>query len=185
MAPRPVERRPLHDLAPETLARFEAQWMPEPNSGCWLWLGAVQKRGYGNVRIIRRGYLAHRVAWSIHRGPIPTGMWVLHRCDNPSCVNPDHLFLGNHAANMADMAAKGRHWSKTNPEKVLRGDAHPARINRHLRPRGERHGRAKLTAAKAAAIRVDPRSGRAIGVEYGVSSTTVFDIKNGKRWPNV
>lgn len=83
--------------------------MPEPNSGCHLWTGTVCKHGYG--RIYRKGaspVLVHRVAWERVHGPIPAGLKVCHRCDTPSCVNPDHLFLGTQRDNLRDMYAKGR-----------------------------------------------------------------------------
>jgi hypothetical protein len=91
--------------------RFASKVSPEPTSGCWLWDGQVDLNGY--ARISRgppwtRITFGHRVAWELHRGPIPTGLSVLHRCDVPGCVNPDHLFLGTQADNMADMNAKGR-----------------------------------------------------------------------------
>jgi hypothetical protein len=109
-------------------------------------------------------------------------MWVLHRCDNPPCVNPDHLFLGDHTTNMRDMVAKGRHMSKTKPHLYVRGDMHHARLKPHLVVRGERHGCAKLTAAQAAAIYGDQRLARIVAAEYGVSDTTIYDIRKGKRW---
>lgn len=82
---------------------------------CWLWTGARQG-GYGEMSAGRRGeqpLRAHRVSWEIHNGPIPSGMFVLHNCadgDNPLCVNPEHLFLGDAKANAQDMTSKGRHW---------------------------------------------------------------------------
>ena len=102
--------------------RFDAKWIPEPMSGCWLWTGAVLSAGYGLMRGRRPGnILAHRVSWELAHGPIPEDQYVLHRCDVPSCVNPNHLFLGTQKDNMADCVKKGRIMS------------------------GERHGRAKLT----------------------------------------
>lgn len=79
------------------------------SDGCWLWTAARGPRGYGIVGIVgSTTRLAHRVSWALTHGPIPAGLHVLHRCDNPPCCNPDHLFLGTHAENMQDMAAKGR-----------------------------------------------------------------------------
>lgn len=78
---------------------------------CWLWTGKTSGQGYGRVRVPASGYvLAHRFSWQLHNGnnPIPDGLLVLHKCDNPPCVNPKHLFLGTHADNMRDMIAKNR-----------------------------------------------------------------------------
>ena len=77
-------------------------------SGCWEWTGSKFKSGYGQVRIKRKLARAHRIAWELVNGPIPKGMCVLHRCDNPPCVNPDHLFLGTQSENMQDMVEKDR-----------------------------------------------------------------------------
>lgn len=98
--------------------RIEAHSIPEPNSGCWLWLGSVDRQGYGRMSInnaerretgLPASQLAHRMSWLCHRGPIvPASLLVLHRCDNPACVNPDHLWLGTHIDNAHDCIAKGR-----------------------------------------------------------------------------
>jgi hypothetical protein len=94
------------------LERFMAKVSPEPTSGCWLWTGALGMDGYG-IRVHlhgeeRKPRRAHRASWEIFRGPIPDGLWVLHRCDNPPCVNPDHLFLGTQTDNIRDAVRKGR-----------------------------------------------------------------------------
>jgi hypothetical protein len=90
--------------------RFEEKIHIEPNCGCWLWTAGVCKKGYGTFELPRHtGSIgAHRLSWQLHRGPIPEGMHVLHRCDIPSCVNPAHLWLGTNADNVADRVKKRR-----------------------------------------------------------------------------
>lgn len=85
----------------------------EKTDGCWAWKGYTQEGRYGHFMVTpghRQG--AHRVAWQIAYGAIPDGLHVCHRCDNPSCVRPDHLFLGTHRDNMRDMVARGRNRRK-------------------------------------------------------------------------
>lgn len=90
--------------------RFWENVCPEPNSGCFLWMGSVIKQGYGRIRRENcgPGLTAHRASWEIHYGAIPEGMCVLHKCDTPSCVRPEHLFLGTNKDNTQDCIAKGR-----------------------------------------------------------------------------
>lgn len=87
--------------------------MPEPMSGCWLWAGYRNACGYGAVRVGRSVMLAHRVAWELSGRELPefngfTISSICHRCDNPACVNPEHLFLGSFSDNLSDASRKGR-----------------------------------------------------------------------------
>ncbi len=131
--------------------------------GCWPWLGSRLPRGYGTYK---RNAKAHRIAFEWAYGPIPKGFDVCHKCDNPPCVNPAHLFAGTKAQNNADMIAKGR-------AKYVSGES---------------HGRHKLTAAQVAEIRAMYRKDvRGFGQQmlakrFNVSSTTIRNIIIGKLW---
>jgi hypothetical protein len=87
---------------------FEDCYRVSKKTGCWLWERAVKGEGYGHKWYDGKLQSAHRISWQIHRGPIPDGLWVLHRCDVMLCVNPDHLFLGTHQDNVDDKHRKGR-----------------------------------------------------------------------------
>ena len=94
-------------MAMNLMDRFESKYIPEPNSGCFLWTGARHRQGYGQIVIDRKTILAHRLSWEIYCGSIPDGMNVLHQCDNCGCVYTSHLFLGTQSYNMADCGRKG------------------------------------------------------------------------------
>jgi len=109
-------------VAPTTAPLEDRFWAKviKNDDGCWGWTGGTAKFGYGSIRDWKDGnrlWLAHRLSWTLHNGAIPQGMAVLHRCDNPPCNRPDHLFLGTKADNVADMIAKGRerHIGNANP----------------------------------------------------------------------
>lgn len=108
----------------------------EKKDGCWNWTATVSRNGgYGMFYLAGKMRIASRVSWELHSGEIPNGLCVLHRCDNPKCVNPNHLFLGTHKDNSIDMIKKGR-------GTIL-----------SLRFQGETHPRAKLTNAEVKRIR--------------------------------
>jgi hypothetical protein len=152
-------------ISDEVRERFSQYVLPEPNSGCWLWTGGLYRSGYGQFSIARcRPRPAHRVSWALHHGCQPP-IFVCHHCDVRLCVNPDHLFLGDHADNMQDMVDKGRH--RTNPQ------------------RGESNINSKLTEADIRAIRSDIRGDRAVARDYGVRHSLIWAIKQGKTWKHV
>lgn len=153
--------------------RFHAKYIPEPNSGCWLWDAAVSTGGYGRIGDGSSKVLqAHRVAYEIHRGPIPPGLNVCHRCDVPLCVNPEHLFLGTQRENLDDMTRKGR--------------ASRAGLRVQI---GERHSRSKVTADQVRAIRHAYDTGLSnqteLGATYGMTPAGIGYIVRRKHWRHV
>jgi hypothetical protein len=152
-----------------------------PESECLIWQGARDKDGYGVIQIDGRQEKVHRTVWFIAHGPIPKGLVVRHAvCDNPPCARLDHLALGTHVDNMADMVARGR----TN---AVRGDAHYTRRRPDLRPYGEVNGSAKVTDEQVGAIREMYATGqfRQIDVAraFGISQIQVSRIVRGEsRW---
>lgn len=136
---------------------------------CWEWMAGLDTRGYGQIQVGGRGgsRLAHRVAYELHKG-LPVGSlrsdeYVCHNCDNPRCVNPTHLWLGDHQANQDDCTRKGR--------RVL-----PPPMS------GEAHPNAKLTEEQAIAIFLDPTPVGLIARRHGVTVSCVEDIKARRTW---
>ena len=150
------------------IEKWERRIKVDPNTGCHLWLRYRTPLGYGQTRVGgRSGYniLAHRLAWVRMHGGIPKGMGVLHKCDNPSCVNVEHLFIGTQADNMHDMSVKNR-WGVRN---LPRGKDHP-------------RGTAKLTENQILAIREDRRHQIEIAAAYGITQSNVSRIRTKNTW---
>lgn len=146
--------------------------------------------GYGNRWMPSEGraVYAHRWAWQQANGPIPAGLLVCHHCDNPPCINVEHLFLGTIRDNSADMVAKGRQPRGESasmnryPESRPRGLSNGAHTKPERRCRGESHGRAKLTIEQAVAIRYSSTPARVLAEVYGVIPETIYSIRSGRTW---
>lgn len=143
-------------------SRLAGRWEPEPNTGCWLWIGSVinRRRGvrgsYGVIRLSpSTALLAHRASYMVHVGPVPASACVMHVCDTPPCVNPDHLRLGTVADNNADMAHKLR------------------------------HGQARLTPDIVREVRASDEPHTVLARRYGVSPRAITFCRNGITWRHV
>lgn len=139
-------------------------------AGCWEWTGRVLPgpRGYGSMKVVdrprnQREQLVHRLMWIEVNGPIPDGLFVLHRCDNPPCCNPDHLFLGTKQDNAVDALKKDRLYI----------------------PVGEANGNAKLTADAVREIRTSTDSPNQAAARYGVSPALVYAVRQRRIWRHI
>lgn len=149
-------------LARNPLESFEEKIWREPNSGCHLWTARCDKKGYGWFKTrISSERLAHRFSYLFYRGGIPPTMHVLHKCDTPGCVRPEHLFLGTNDDNCRDKVSKGR------------------------QAKGESHSSAKLTSDDIIAIRADMRPCKIIASQYGIDLSSIYSIRRGRVWKHV
>ena len=160
------------ELNEEFIERFWAKVNKKSDDECWEWTASGSNKGYGRIRVKGKMYKAHRVSWTIHQGEIPEhnsyhGMCVCHKCDNPSCVNPAHLFLGTNKENAEDRKRKER------------GEAFP----------GEKNGSHKLTEKQVVEIREKyiPYKYilRQLAEEYGVHLTEIHHIVKYKKWKHI
>lgn len=167
--------------------RFVAEYLVDPDRfwsnidtsagehGCWPWTGCRDTRGYGrfHVGVTRNSsMLAHRIAYGITHGTLPEA--VCHKCDNPSCCNPTHLFGGTRAMNNHDMCDKRRHWAHVDPSRAVKG---------------EDHGQAKLDTKEVLNIRLRYKTGlytqRELATEFGVCQRTINKIVRNLGWSHV
>lgn len=146
--------------------RFYAKFLVHPRTRCWIWTGAKAHCGYGILTdpITKRPKRAHRWSWIFHHGEIPAGMKVLHKCDTPACVSPEHLFIGTQLDNIRDMVSKGR------------GNL----------PAGEKHPYAKLTESEVKEIRsMKGQTQAEIARRFNIRQDTVSRILSRKIWKYV
>jgi hypothetical protein len=143
--------------------RLQCKILLNAETGCWEWTAYKLRTGYGTIIIDGIVHRAHRVSYEVHCGEIPDGLYVCHRCDNPSCINPEHLFLGTQSDNMEDMHSK----------------------DRGADLRGTKHGMAKLADADVIAIRSANYSADKLASEFGVSKSLIFQIRRRAIWKHI
>ena len=147
-------RRPISE-------RIESMSFPEPMSGCWIWMGAHDDRGYAFLQVDGKTRRVSRLSYEAFKGPVTSGLMLRHTCDNPFCVNPDHLLTGSSRDNMRDKVTRGR------------------------QVRGSRTWSAKLSEDDIIAIRNDIATNVAIAEKYSISSSHVSRIRSMKKWKHV
>jgi hypothetical protein len=181
-------KRPLAD-------RFWEKVQKGTDSDCWPFIGTRNNKGYGMFQQKIDGAhgkrLAHRVSYELNIGPVPNGLFVLHRCDNPPCVNPRHLFIGDRSDNSRDMYSKGR-WSmdpsKRVPPPRICGDKHHLRRHPEKVMRGELAKNAKLTDDLVRQYRAQLASGKALrqlARETGLARKTLMHMRDRVTWRHV
>lgn len=188
----------MRTFSQQTIERFWARVDRRGGPGaCWPWTGYLTWNGYGRVRADGGRYGSHRLAYLLSSGTVPDGMSVCHRCDNPSCCNPAHMWLGTQSENMADMTAKGRraimegdqNGSRRHPDRRAYGDRNGTRKFPERLARGASRPGAKLTDEKVRAILAECGSGRLSQVEaarrFGVSRSLVGLVVRRRAWTHV
>lgn len=151
----------------------------EKTDSCWLWKGQKSPLGYGKIGeggTSPRNILAHRLSWEYANGPIADGLCVLHKCDNPPCVNPDHLFLGTMTDNMADKVSKNRQ---------VKGESAGCVALTEDQVRAIRHRYANRKLVNKRTAKGDPDAITAIAADYGVHFVTIFDLVKRRTWAHV
>lgn len=180
----PIAAKEIPNLTEKDKARFCSKLSIGEIDQCWEWKAKKFKYGYGMFRLGGRsgkGYMAHRISHLIFKKPPIGNLRVLHRCDNPPCCNPNHLFLGTVGDNNADRHAKGR-------SKGPIGMANIAVREPQRMSRGEKHGRSKLTNRKVVEIRRRRDCGQTcqfIADAFSVSKKTILNIIHNRIWKHV
>ena len=159
----------------DIIERFMSKVIPEPMAGCWIWMGAVNPAGYGMFHLSHdvstnksKAILAHRFSFECFKKQILGDKQALHYCDNPACVNPNHLFSGTPADNVADMDKKNRRVTKTY--------------------KGSAHHKSKITESQVEKIINLGKQGikqSDIGIMFGISQVQVGNILRGKQWKHL
>jgi len=142
---------------------YERTLLPEKEGDCWIWRGETIRGGYGRLKIKGERHIAHRLSYEIFHGKIPDQLIVRHDCDNPKCVNPNHLIIGTHKDNTGDIWARNR----GNP------------------PKGEVNGQSKLTEEDIIVIRERRESIAKTARRYGVSVGCIANIRSRKTWKHI
>jgi hypothetical protein len=166
-------------ITPRVRVRFWSKVVIQRGDGCWLWDGqSDNSKGYGRFGLDNKKYRkmpAHRASWLINRGSIPPGKFVCHKCDNPPCVRPDHLFLGTNLDNVRDMMRKGRSGYQRYPE----------RYNTPLLRQMRRESHARLTTEQIFEIRVSTESFFELARRFSLSDVSIRNIRRGRRYANL
>lgn len=148
-------------------SRFEKKYRKTDN-GCWLWLlSTCSGTGYGQLTRDYKNLLAHRVAYELYVGPIPEGLYVLHKCDNRICVNPEHLWLGTHIDNMEDMRNKNRAAKGQRVASAVLTEDQVRFIREHYKGHSRTYGE------------------KALAKRFGVGKSAIYDVVRGKQWRHV
>lgn len=174
----------LKRIDDETRSKFRTKFQINSSTGCWEWQEHLL-HGYGNFR----GIVASRASWILFVGTIPEGLYVLHKCDNPSCVNPKHLFTGTQKENIQDCIRKGRFNAEG---KGSPGDRNGARLHPERLKRGEDNFKAKLTAKQVAYIRQTYKrlsnnvsNAADLAAKFGVTKKTILNVATKRFWKHV
>jgi hypothetical protein len=155
-------------LSASVIARFHRYAKPGQPNACWEWQGCLDAHGYGQLsdKPNKTVLKAHRIAYFMAKGKIPKGRGICHDCDNPKCINPDHLYAGTQGDNFSDMLARGRH--SPPPHKY-----------------GKYHGQARLSEKQVLTIRKSLLSGAALARKFQMSQSTISAIRNRKIWKHL